>query len=285
MLAALGFDGVAVGQWGDQAVLPKESVGILFVEVTRSAAEVIAAEQAGDGVADFADSHEAGVFHALAKAVEVAAGMAGLWWASDTCERHQRAIRAAHGPFVPDGFAIGHLQLDFAEVHGGEVLVGDAEQEVQAVAVADLAHGAAVVPGRFAAGGHDGLRERADGGDAVLEVKAALRTGMPPAGIRDSAHERRGPQRIEDEARVLSDRVGECGKDQGSVGSEGLQERVDHRWGAAGDVAEAAEGAVDHQEAAARDAETGQVANQRGAVERFGPRSLFSHGTHPVPSL
>ena len=38
VLAAVGFEGVAVGQWGDQAILPEESVGVLFEEVARGEA-------------------------------------------------------------------------------------------------------------------------------------------------------------------------------------------------------------------------------------------------------
>ena len=245
----------------------------------------MAAEEAADGVADFANAHESVVFHALAKAVEVAAGMTGLWWAADADERRQRAVGAAHGPPIPDGFAIGHLQLDFAQVHGGEVLVGDTEQEVQAVVVADLAHGAAGVPGGLATRGDDGLGERTDGGNAVPEVKAAASIGMPAAGIGDCAHERWGVPWIEDKVGITRERVGEGGKHQGSVGSERLQHRVQYRVGTAVNVPQATQGAVDHQEAAAGDAEANEVSNQRCSVERFDPRPPLRHGAHRVPAL
>ena len=232
----------------------------------------MSAEQARNGIAHLADSDQAGVFHALAEPVEIAAGVPGLRRAADADKRRERAVRAAHRALDPNGLSIRYLQLDFGDVYRREVLVGHAQQEVPAVAVADLPHGTVGVPGRFATGGHNSLGERADGGNAVPEVNAAASLGMPPGRIRNRTHVGRGVQRIEHEVWLPSERVGERRNHQGSLGSQRLQQRVHHRFGAACNVSQAAQGAMHHDQTATRDAEAGEVANERCAVKRLAAR-------------
>ena len=117
------------------------------------------------------------------------------------------------------------------------------------------------------------------------EVNAAASLGIPTCGLRNRTHERGGVQRIEHKAGFSGNRVRERGNHQSSLGSQRLQQRVHHRFGATGNVSQAAQRAVHHNEAAAGDAEAGEVANERGSVERLDALPTLRLGIHPVPIL
>ena len=140
------FDGVAVGEVGDGGALLEEAVGVVAGEVAGRGAKVVGVEEAGEGVADGGEFDEAGVFHALAEAVVVAAGVPGQRRSADADEGRGGAVAVAHAALRDAGLSVRQFEPDLAQVHGGEVLVGDAEEQIAAVAVEDLAHGAVGVP-------------------------------------------------------------------------------------------------------------------------------------------
>ena len=139
VFALVRFDCVAVGQMGDSVALLEEAVWVVAGELAGCCAKVVGVEQAGDGVAYGAEPDKAGVFHALAEAVVVAAGVAGQGRGADADQGRGGAVGISHAAFRRTRLPVWQSKPDFAQVHGGEVLVGDAEQQVAAVAIEDLA--------------------------------------------------------------------------------------------------------------------------------------------------
>ena len=73
--------------------------------------------------------------------------------------------------------------------------------------------------------------------------------------LGDRAHLGGRVDRIEYERGIPGRRIGERGDDQGALGPEGLEQGIDDGFRSALDEADAAEGAVDHEEVAGADAE------------------------------
>ena len=99
-------------------------------------------------------------------------------------------------------------------------------------------------------------------------MDAAVGFGSPSGRLGDRAHLRGGVDRIKDEFGGSGGWVGERGYDEGALGAEGLEEGVHDGFRAAIHEADAAEGAVDHEEVAGADTEGDQIADKVGKAQR-----------------
>ena len=99
------------------------------------------------------------------------------------------------------------------------------------------------------------------------EVAAAKVAGTAADLVGDGAHVGRGVERVEDEAGGLGRGVVERGADERAGGAEGFEEGVDNCGGATYDVAQAAEGAVEHEDVAGSHAELAQGVGDATAGE------------------
>ena len=202
-------DGEVAGRVGEgDATVERRNGRALLQEVVGVALEAggdefahgLGRDEAGHGVADGCDTGQSGVFHGLANAAKVVAGVADVAQVDGALERDEGSVGLAEPPAHGVDLAVAEWKRHFEDVAGGEALVGDAEQEKVAAQLEDGAEGAVGVPSGQASGGDDGFGLGADGADTVGEVAAAKVAGAAADLVGNGAHVGRGVERVEDEA-------------------------------------------------------------------------------------
>ena len=248
-------EGDALTERGDAGALLEKVIGIALDAGSGELAHGLGGNEAGDGVADGFDGGYAGVFHGLADAVEVVAGVADVAEIDGAIEGDQGSVGPAEAPAQNVELAVAEPEGNFEQVAGGEALVRDAEKQEAAIELEDGAEGAVGGPGGGAVGGDDGPGMAADSAEAVGEVAAAVVAGAAADLVGDGTHVGRGVDWVKDEVGGVGGFVVEGGADEGAGGAEDLEDGIDDGRCAADDVAETAEGAVDHEDLAGLDAE------------------------------
>ncbi len=260
--AARKLKGGAARKRRNTCPLLEEVVGIAFDSRGGEFVHRPRRDEACDGVADRCDSGDVGVFHVLAEAIEVVSGIVDVAQIDSVLEGYEAAGGLAEAASQSVELAVMEPESNFEYMAGGKGLVGDSKQQELSVQLENCPQWIVGRPGGGTASGDDRFGLGTDGAEAVGEVAAALIAGAAANLVGNGAHVGRGVERIKDKVGIKSGFVVEGRADEGTRGSQNVEEGVDDRGCATHDEAEAAEGTVNHEEVASLHAEAAQVGGE-----------------------